>query len=52
MIRMFHVFLNDQSYSYFPWKKLFTISITSGPFNIDWLIFEGEQLWLARLNLT
>ena len=19
---------------------------------IDWLIFEGEQLWLVRLNLT
>ena len=33
-------------------KELFTITITSAPFNFDRLIFEGEQLWLARLNLT
>ena len=41
---MFLALSNDQSFSSLHEKNCFTISITSAPFNIDWLISKGEQL--------
>ena len=52
-IRTFLVLQNDQSFSWFLWKNcLLFLSQFRHSTLINWLMFEGEQLWLARLNWT